>query len=180
VGVQETSISPGVDGLYADLVVDQTLLSDGGELTVTAAGGEVEAFEIAGMTVPYSLGFQPGLAPTAASSIAMSAGDGYTLQWGGIEASDTMLIKLTSTIADGDGAIRRIECSISAGAGSVTFTPDALNLMPQGEALFESFSERSATETAGDYEIEVIARVVTRVGDDAASDWARGAVTIGP
>lgn len=180
-GVQEAVISPQRSGVYEELYVAQTLLSDGGNLSVFASGGEVEAFSIEGLVVPYSNGFQPGTTPTAATSVTVSAGVGWTLSWGGIEASDTFRITLAATTADGDGATRRIECSLDAGFGEVTISPDALNLLPQGQLDFESVAERSTKAQAGDYEVELVARVVNRAGGNGAKDdWARGTVNLGP
>jgi hypothetical protein len=179
-GVQETVIAPQPSGVYEDLFVDQTLLSDGGNLTVSASGGEIEAFDIVDLVVPFSAGFQPGTAPTAASSVPVSAGDGWSLVWGGIEASDTFRITLGATAPDDDGATRRIECSLDAGFGGVTISPDALNLLPQGELAFEAVNERTIKSKVGDYAIDLVARVVNRNGDDATADWARGAVILGP
>ncbi len=179
-GVQSTLVSPQASGVYEDLVVDQTLLSDGGTLSVFAEGSEVEAFTIEDMTVPYSTGFQPGTAPTRSSPVQVSASDGWSLSWGGIEASDTFRITLSATGPDETDRTWRIECSLDAGFGEITISPDALNLLPQGELGFEAVTERLAKGKAGDYVIDLIARVVTRVGDDAKADWARGAVILGP
>lgn len=179
-GVQDTLISPQRSGVYEDLFVDQTLLSDGGTLSVFASGGEIGEFSIEDLTVPYSAGFQPGTAPTAASSVSVSAGDGWSLQWGGIEASDTFRITLAATAPDSGSITRRIECSLDAGFGGVEISPDALNLMPEGELAFEAVNERSTKAEVAGYTVDLVARVVNRVGDDASFDWARGAVDLGP
>jgi len=177
-GVQQAVIMPGDDGFYAPLKVDQTLLSDGGNLSVFGVGGEVPEFSILDLTVPYSLGFG-GDVPTSAGPIELSASADYNLFWNGISATDTMIIKMTGP-ADGDGVTTRIECSVTAGVGAVTITADALGLLPQGEVQFESLTRTSTRGSADDYDIELIATVVSRLGDDAAGDWAAGTVLLGP
>lgn len=179
-GVQDTLISPQASGVYEDLFVDQTLLSDGGTLSVFAAGGEIAAFSIEEMVVPYSAGFQPGTAPTAASSVSVSASDGWSLGWGGIEGSDTFRITLAAPTPDGEDVTRRIECSIDAGFGAITISADALNLLPQGELAFEAVNERTTKAEVSGYVVDLVARVVNRTDDDATGDWARGTVILGP
>jgi hypothetical protein len=177
-GLQDAALMPDGDGAYAPVELPAVILSEGGPVSALSTGGEVPAFDIIDLTGPYSIGFQSGV-PTSAGSISISASEDYTLFWGGIVQTETVKISLSGA-RGGNGVRRLLVCNLLAGAGEVTFSSEALALLPQGELAFEARTETSATAMAGDHEITLTAAAVARLGDDAAGDWASGTVMLTP
>jgi hypothetical protein len=177
-GLQDAALMPDGDGAYAPVELPAVILSEGGTVSALSTGGEVPAFDIIDLTGPYSIGFQGGV-PTSAGSISISASEDYTLFWGGIEQTDTVKISLSGA-RGGNGVRRLLDCNLLAGTGELTFSSEALALLPQGDLAFEAHTETSATATAGDHEITLTAAAVARLGDDAAGDWASGTVMLTP
>lgn len=135
---------------YTELDVFQALFLGGENITFSATGADVPAFNTQ-LVAPPKVTLTTPAEPAAGGSILMSQSQDFTIRWSGDNASSDVL---EVQVLDAS-SVERILCKFPAPAGSAVIPAQALATIPGPTGALQVASFVETTVTASDWHVDV-------------------------